>query len=356
MKTILNLTPMRPEPIPGFRCIRSFITSALLSTFVFQHAAAQTEPTSPASGDTPLAGDATLLPTFNVSSEKDKSYTGHEALSLTRTGVELSDLPQSVIVINKAYIEAMSPPALSELVSYVGGGQTGNISWGIDRFTIRGFTSQGDFLDGFLTINTPPTSMSFLDHIEIIKGPAAIMSTNAQGAVGGAVNKVSKNPTQAQDQTLTVEAGRYDARRAALDVGGSITKDKKLLWRLLVLGQDQKGYFDYTYDKRTSIMPMLEYNFNSNTDAWIKFEKFSNHYSSYNGIPLDGRTNQPVAVPATTNFGENTPQNWREFDMWRLWGQFTHRPADFLAIRLAAFDSSTYVRRTESVLSPSGDL
>ncbi len=338
---------------PGIFRVRALLWCGTLALVAIPPTRAQTTPDA----DAPASKDVTVLPSFSVASQQDKSFTGHESMSLTRTGVDVSDIPQSITVVNRTYIDAINPGSLADMVAYVGGGQIGNINWGIDRYMIRGFTSMGDFVDGFLTGaggNAPTTSMNFVDHMEIVKGPAAIMSTNASGVVGGAVNKVSKSPMQNQTDTLTVEYGRYDDTRAVLDVGGALTPDKRLLYRVLLLGQDQKGYYDYTYDKRTDLMPMVQYDFSPTTQAWIKGDLMNFHYSSYNGLPLDGRTNQVVAVSPTTNYGEDTPGNWRELDMWRVWGQFTTRPSDHLAIRFAAIDSSVTYHRTESVLSPSG--
>lgn len=297
------------------------------------------------------------MPVFDVSAAQDTRMEGTEELSLTRAAMPLNDVAQSVVVINPIFLDAVQPESLADMVAYVGGGQIGNINWGIDRYMIRGFTSQGDFVDGFLSGpggNAPTTSMYFIDHMEIVKGPAAIMSTNASGVIGGAVNKVSKSPTENYEASLSVEYGRYDDERAIVDVGGPITPDKKLLFRVLGLVQDQKSFYQYQYDKRTDIMPMLSYIFSPTTQVWVKADVLDTHFGSYNGIPLDGRTGQPVAVPPDTNFGEDDPNNWRVTKMWRTWGEFTTHPNEHVAIRFGAIDSSVTYTRTESVLSPSG--
>ncbi len=323
-------------------------------------ASAQSAPTTAPDGGAPDAaptGHATVLPTFTVNSERDTSFTGAESMSLTRFGTDIADIPQSVTIVNKSYFDTISPTGINWMIQYVGGGQVGNLPMyeTTDRFALRGFTSMGDFVDGFIMVNAEAATLDFIDHIEIVKGPTAIMSTNASGAVGGAVNKVSVNPTANQVNSFSVSYGRFDSEQATMDVGGALTPDKKLLWRLLVLRADQKGYFDLQYLQRLDLVPMLRYIFNDKTEAWIKAEYSDIHYGSYNGLPLDGRTNQPLAVPITTNLGEDTPNNWRHgYPMWRTWGQFTTRPSDHLAIRFAAQSSVLQIYSTESQLSPSG--
>jgi iron complex outermembrane receptor protein len=313
--------------------------------------------------DTPASdtgGEVVKLPEFSITSERDVSYNGTAALSTTRSGVELSDLAQSVTVLNRAFFNDYKPALIAQTLNYVGGAQTGTINWSVDRVMIRGFVGEGDYVDGFRTLDDRNTDINIIDHVEIIKGPAAIFIANAVNTAGGVINKVSKSPTDYAEGALTVQLGMWDANRADLDIGGPITSDKKLTYRFLLNRQLSNGYYDHTYDHRTSIVPMLAYKFSDNTQAWIKYENFDSHYSSYNGIPLDGtnyvagQPNAPViaAIPRKWNIdGEDTPLNWRTDYFYRIWGQFTTRPADWIAIRFAAFDSADTQRRVESILN-----
>jgi iron complex outermembrane recepter protein len=335
---------------------------------------AQAAPPPPPEPETPTNADAAKeqaleLPKFTVSSEKDSSYLGKEALSTTRIGVPLTDLSQSVTVLNRALIEDIDPTIIAKSFVYVGGAQTGTINWSVDRSMIRGFVGEGDYVDGFRTQTDRNTDLNIIDHAELIKGPSAIFIGNTANTVGGVLNKVSKSPTSYRVGTLTVQMGLFDANRADLDIGGPLTADKKLMFRLLLNRQDSKGYYKHTYDNRSSITPMVEYKFSTDTDVWVKFEKFTSHYSSYNGIPLSGQTanglpmgqggvaipgvtNQMLNIPWKTNLNEDTPLNWRTDRFWRLWGQFTTRLNSHVAVRLAAFDSADWQRRVESILAP----
>ena len=311
-------------------------------------------PRLPPAEAAPAGEEAVRLPTFTIRSEKDARYTGQQALGTTRTGVALADLPQSVRVLNKIFLDEVNPTILAKALNYVGGAQSGTINWSVDRYMIRGFVGEGDYVDGFRTQTDRNTDLNLVDHVEIIKGPAAIFIANQSSTVGGVINKISKSPTAWHVGSFTAQLGLWDGNRADLDVGGPVAPGSKWLWRLLLAAQDSKGYYDLTYEKRNSILPMLAYRFSPDAEVWIKFETFNSHYSSYNGIPLDGRTNQIAAVPIATNFNEATPLNWRTDWFTRLWSQFTAHPTDFLAVRFAAFDSHDTQRRVESILSPVG--
>jgi len=309
---------------------------------------------SPATDVASSKEEAIKLPEFKVSSEKDTSYTGHAALGTTRIGVDLADLAQSVSVINKAFLQDTNPTILIKSLQYVGGVQTGTITWSVDRYLIRGFQGEGDFVDGFKTETDKNTDVNLIDHVEVIKGPAAIFVANQANTVGGVINKLSKSPTDYNVGTLSFQVGAYDTNRADLDIGGPITKDKKLQYRFLVGGQDSKSYYDYTYEKRTMWMPMLAYHFNSNTEVWVKFENFNSHYSSYNGIPL-APNGQLMPVSRQANISGDRPTVWRTDYFTRLWGQFTTRPADWVALRFAAFSATDNQRKVEAIFNATQD-
>jgi iron complex outermembrane receptor protein len=331
------------------------ILSAVIFTGCYLTGRAQTATANEPAAPAPAVNaneEAVKLPAFTVTTEKDESFIGSQALSTTRIGVDLGDVAQSMVVLNKKFIDNASPTIMAKSLNYVGGAQTGTITWSVDRYMIRGFVGEGDYVDGFRTQTDKNTDLNLIDHVEIIKGPAAIFIANQANTVGGVINKVSKSPTDYPVGTLTLQVGQWDADRADLDLGGPITADKKLTYRFLLSGQDSKGYYQHTYEKRTAVLPMLAYRFSADTEAWVKFETFDSHYSSYNGIPLDGRTNKIAAVPYDTNFdGEDTPNNWRTDWYYRLWGQFTTRPAPWVAMRIAAFDSKDTQRRVESILA-----
>jgi iron complex outermembrane receptor protein len=326
-------------------------------------------PPAPGAAQAPATAEETVaLPAFSITTERDTGYVGTEALSTTRVGVPLTDLSQSVMVLNRAFIDAIDPTIVSKSLLYVGGAQTGTISWSVDRNMIRGFVGEGDYVDGFRTQTDRNTDLNLIDHIEVIKGPSAIFIGNTANTVGGVINKISKSPTDFNEGSVTVQVGEFDAAKFDVDIGGPITADKKLMYRVLFLGQDSLGYYNFTYDKRMAVTGMLEYKFTNDTEAWIKAEKFDCHYSSYNGIPISGQTanglpmgqggipipgvtNRMLNLPYDINLNENNPLNWRTDWFYRIWGQFTTRPNDHLAIRLAVFDSADWQRRVESILS-----
>src|SRR6266542_2175632 len=109
-----------------------------LSVFAAFSAAVSLVAQTPAPADSSDAPDASKdeiiqLPTFSVSSEKDTSYVGKSALSSTRIAVDISELPQSVKVLNNSFIKATNAFNMPDILNYTGGAQNGSLNWTAGR-------------------------------------------------------------------------------------------------------------------------------------------------------------------------------------------------------------------------------
>jgi len=303
------------------------------------------------SSDSPeTKSEVVHLPSFSVNASSDVGYVGKEALSTTRTGIELLDLAQSVKVLNRDFINDINPSLLIDSLKYVGGGQAGNINFADDRFTLRGFNSPAnnvDFVDGFKATTDSNTDLSVIDRLEIIKGPSAIFVAN--GPVGGVINKVTKGPVSYTIRSLKVQAGLFDANRVELDLGGRITPDGKWLYRVVAAAQYADGWYDHTYAHRFILAPSLAYVFDKDSRLTVKYHYFNYKFSSYNGLPLDERTGRVIAVPRDATLNEDDPLNWRKDIVHRVTIEYTKRFNDVLAMRLAAFNGWNEASRVESV-------
>ena len=288
------------------------------------------------------------LPAFTVATGRDTGYVGKQALSTMRAGIPLLDTAQSVVVLNRNFLTDVNPSILADALRYVGGAQQGNINFSVDRYVLRGFASEGDYRDGFRVYTDANADMADVDHLEVVKGPAAIFIANSGQTggqpVGGVINKVSKAPTDYKVGTLTLQTGVYDGNRAEFDVGGPVKGG--LSYRVIVAGQYAQSYYDDTYVHRILIEPSLAYRFGPDTQILFRYNHTNNHFSSYNGLPFDQRTGTILAVDPKTNFDVGG-YNWRHDSVNRAMLEFTSKLNDFVAMRLAAFTENTVASRVE---------
>ena len=291
---------------------------------------------------------AIQLPAFEISSEKDQSYVGTSSLSSTRVAVDLSELAQSVKVLNNSFLTAINPTMMSDILDYVGGGQNGQLNWTPGRMNIRGFTGDADYVDGFAPGAATALDSFPYDRFEVIKGPSAIFLA-ADGSPGGVVNKITKDPQEKSATSIMAQTGLYDGNEVALDSTGAITKDGKLTYRIIGAESYWNDYYDYVYMHRFTGMFALSYKFNENTKLTIKAEDSQANWPSYNGLPIDPRTLQMIALPYNSTQDLNAPQNWRHDDVKRIWGSFNTRLNQYIAVSVRGMRAFDRADRLESI-------
>jgi iron complex outermembrane receptor protein len=339
----------RPLKIAG---LTALFASAAFAQTAPAPASTPTAPVPAETATTPTASsDDQLikLPAFTVDSTRyDTSPVGEEASSTTRIATDLFSLPQSVKVFNREMLDIINPENLSDMVNYVGGAQSGTLSWTSGRLIIRGFVSDGDYVDGFFPTTASNVDLFLYDRIEVIKGASAIF--NAGTPPGGLVSKITKSPTDYAFGNFTVQVGDFDADKAELDLGGPITNDGKLTYRFIATDQHSDGYYDNTYLHRALAAPMLKYAFSHDTQLTIKFFDWKTYWPSYNGFPLDPNTlGLYPGVPYTRNLSENAPYNWRKDVVQRTNALFTSRLNSWAALRLAGEYGLETSSRVESI-------
>jgi iron complex outermembrane recepter protein len=313
--------------------------------------AATTETTTTTSTTTAANETAVQLPAFEIASEKDTNYVGTSALSSTRIAVDISELSQSVKVLNNSFITALNPTMMSDVLDYVGGGQNGALNWTPGRMNIRGFTGDADYVDGFAPTAGSASDSVIFDRFEIIKGPSTIFLA-ADGSPGGIVNKITKAPQETPSTTLTLQTGLFEGNHATIDTTGPLTKDGKLLYRVVLGETYYDGYYKNVYMHRMTLMPELTYKFTANTTLEIKAVDIQTNWPSYNGLPVDPRTGQMFNLPYDTSQDEGAPYNWRHDDVRRLWGSFNTRFNDYLALSVRGMNAFDRADRFESITAP----
>ncbi|MCB5186284.1 TonB-dependent siderophore receptor [Methylobacillus gramineus] len=185
--------------------------------------------------------DQASLPELAVTSSKTKvvGYNPLESRGATRTDTPLREVPQSVRVVSREWLDDTRALRLADTVDYVSGISRLNdfgATW--DNFAIRGFsnTDQGILINGFRGSRgyNVTRDAATVERFEFLKGPAAAVYGASEP--GGIINVVTKKPQFTQHNSLDVNIGSYGLRRAALDTTGPITDN--LAYRLNVVAED----------------------------------------------------------------------------------------------------------------------
>ena len=214
-----------------------------------------------------LSESAQQLNQIVISGTRDAYTTDHVSSSL-RLNTPLIETPQNIQVVTHEMLNDQQVISMSDGLIRNVSGAVRLEHWAdlYTNITARGSQIQA-FRNGFNVVNSfwgPLTEdMSFVDHIEFVKGPAGFMLSN--GDPSGLYNVVTKKPTGNPGGEISFTLGSFDLYRTALDLDGKLSKDNKFLYRLNLSAQNKKSHRAGEYNNRYVIAPVIAYQFDSGT-------------------------------------------------------------------------------------------
>lgn len=266
-----------------------------------------------------------------------KKYVEKEGSSSMRLDEALIKIPQNVSIITNRALEDQQVTTLSDGVLRNVAGAQRLEHWGdmYTRVNMRGSRAAA-FMNGVnVTSNWGPLSedMSFVDHIEFIKGPSGFLMSN--GEPSGIYNIVTKKPTgNALNGTARVTLGSFNMYRGEADIDTKITN--KVAFRLNLMAQNRKSFRDYEFNDRYIINPSLRVNLTDKTTLTAEYiyqkAKMSEVGSAY-VFSYDGYATKPVEYTMTdpgidpTNVDNNTVNvnlQHKFNDNWKLTTQLSY--------------------------------
>ncbi|GEB90013.1 hypothetical protein ZMO02_16500 [Zymomonas mobilis subsp. pomaceae] len=186
------------------------------------------------------------------------------ASSATKTNTPLVETAQSVTVITRDEMDARGVLNLNQAVRYAAGvtaDTRGGEGTRYDLFDLRGFTVP-TFLDGLKLQDSPTgfavaqTDTSRLERVELLKGPASALY--GQSSPGGLTAQSSKLPTNQRFYgSVNATGGMFDLYRVDADIGGFVTKDGLVRYRIYGTVNGQHTQLSKTGSRRFSISPSL---------------------------------------------------------------------------------------------------
>ncbi len=208
-----------------------------------------------------------------ISGEREGYKVDATSASL-RLQSSLLETPQNIQVVTGSVLKDQQIISMSDGLIRNVSGVTRAEHWG-DMYTnisARGSQIQA-FRNGFNVVNSywgPLTEdMSFVDHVEFVRGPAGFMLSN--GDPSGLYNVVTKKPTGFIKGEAAITTGSYGLFRASLDLDGKLTSDGKLLYRLNLSAQNKNSHRDNEYNDRYVIAPVISYQLDDKTKLTLEY-------------------------------------------------------------------------------------
>jgi iron complex outermembrane receptor protein len=244
----------------------------------------------------------------------------------------LLQIPQNIQVISNESIRQQQIISMSDGIIRNVSGAVRLEHWGdlYTNITMRGSQVQA-FRNGFNIVNSfwgPLTEdMSFVDHIEFVKGPAGFMLSS--GDPSGLYNVVTKKPTGQTKGEFSYTVGSFNLNRATLDLDGKLSKDGRLLYRLNLSGQNKGSFRANEFNDRYAIAPVVSYQIDDKTKLTAEYiyqranmSDVGSYYifspSGYGSLPRDFSA-LPAGLPPTkindhsftVNLQHQLSDNWK---------------------------------------------
>jgi iron complex outermembrane recepter protein len=216
--------------------------------------------------------------------------TNGVAASASRLGLTVREIPATVEVIDQNKIRDQGYRTTTEVAQGAVGVTAGDGPGEPGAFSMRGFSnSQINVLYNGIKIGPQNMTSRYmdtanLDSVEILKGPASLLS--GEGASGGAINFVNKQPTSGPVQNEAFFS--YDSLnsfRSSYGSGGS-TNVQGLDYRFDISRSSLNGFIDDTDTKTFNVSGQLNYKISENLKIWGAVEYKQDHSNAYWGTPL----------------------------------------------------------------------
>lgn len=297
----------------------------------------------------PSGAAAAPLPAITVSAAAEaetavgpgSGFVAHTTNAGNKTGSSVLETPQTVSVITRAQLDAQQATNLTQAARYIPGVYFGdNTDTRNEYFKARGFTLD-QYQDGLKLLTQGAwienkADPFFLDRIEVLEGPSS--GLYGQSSPGGLVNLVSKRPTATPFGQIQLQTGTYGRVQAGVDIGGPVTQDGTLLYRLTALARDSGAQVDRMKEQRVAIAPALTWKPDANTSLTVLLSYLNDPNAGFWGsLPYLGTLLSNPALPGgKLSRSLNTGQpDFEEFKRERtsLGYEFEHRFNDVFTVR-----------------------
>src|SRR5882762_1895927 len=222
--------------------------------------------------------------------------------SATKTNTPLVNIPQSVSVLTKDFIQDQSFQSLTDVTRYVPGVAIHQGEGNRDELVIRGVDSSANFfVNGFRDDVQYFRDLYNTQSLEILKGPSALIF--GRGAGGGLVNRTLKEADGTRAYEATAQTGSYNDRRVSLDAGQAVNDN--VAARLNVFYEGSDTFRDFGKLERYGINPTVTLKPTDDTKIKLSYEFYYDFLLADRGNPSQGLPGGATRFNPPTPFAPN---------------------------------------------------
>lgn len=240
---------------------------------------------APVTGD-PARQNVVVLDPFTISTESVRGYAATNSLSATRINTPVLEIPATINIVTKEFMADFGYNTIEQAVMGVPGvAKRANNEFHFQEFfMIRGFNSNLNLKNRVpYRINT---DASFVEQIEIVKGPQTVLYGLADP--GGLVNVITKKPLSTRRAEVTAKFGSEDFRRGSVDLTGPVGESGKLLYRLTGSYEESKSWMRNGFWEQVFVTPALTFRPFQNTKLDLEYTyQRRDHAFQRPSLPVD---------------------------------------------------------------------
>ena len=215
----------------------------------------------------PITVDAVLEGTLTT------SYAAPDSFSATRTDTPLIETPQSAQSITRQAMADAGVETIGDAYDLLAGVTRDNTTGELfgDEYIARGFQTEYVLMNGNRTSSASTLDVANVERVEVLRGPTAALFGKADP--GGLINIVTKQPLSEPLREVSLsgamglagDSSRLRQGRFAADLGGPLTDDKRLRYRLNIASQHERTFRQDVDEEVLSISPVLDYRLSDST-------------------------------------------------------------------------------------------
>lgn len=201
------------------------------------------------------------LQTVEIMGRREVGYDNKKTFSATKTASLIKDVPATINFVTKELMLDQVAFTVNDVVKNVAGVNQfsfyNDIS--IRGFRVQGQRNSGTLLNGMRTFTSfwKPQLVPHIERVEVIKGPASALFGNA--SPGGSINRVTKKPLAESRKSISTTVGSFNTLRTLADFTGTMSEDKKLLYRLNLGFENTDGFRDLQFGRNLVVAPSFAF-------------------------------------------------------------------------------------------------
>jgi len=275
-----------------------------------------------------------------VTGRRNNSYLTNNMELGGKFAGKLKDLPQSVAVLSKEFIEDKQAFTTGALVQDLAGVTEAS---SYDDVVIRGFKSgyetgvrlvnglRSGYGYGNSYYNSPLTIN--LENLEVLKGPGASLFGDI--VPGGTINMTTKKPLEDFKGHVSFAAGSFETMRTTVDLGGPLDSAKRILYRFNAGYEDTKTFRDVNRQKRMMLAP--SFTFKPAAGTTVDIDVVYNQFNGYLDRGMGIKENNFYALPRS--FTLSQPSDFYNSKTFSFSGRLAQRLAENVSLNLSYMKS-----------------